>query len=169
MGNHDKLGVIRKFLQEGTKAHHIGLIQRRINFVQYRERRRTIAQERKEQGDNRKRSFPTGQRREVLPLFLRQGHEDIHAGVKHIVFIQQFQFRLAAAKETNKDIGKVHLNLRKGLLKLLGHGLVHICQDALQVLLGRGQIPCLLGHKVVAFGKFLVFFQSVGVYRSQFF
>ena len=118
--------MIGELFQKGAEPLDICLIKWCIDFIEHRKRRWTIAQKRKEQCNDSERTFTARKCRQTLLFLPRKCHQDFDAGVKDVRFVEKFYLCLAAAKQANENIRKIHLNLGKGFFELLCHGRIHI-------------------------------------------
>ena len=135
MRNHDKLRISCIIPQEIGKALNVGIIQRRVNFVQDTERRWLIAQKSKEQRDNRQRSFAAAHQIQALQFFAGWLDVDINTGIQQIIRLGEPQHRRTTAKYLDIALRKVFVDFGKGLLEAFSHTAVDFSDNSLQIFL----------------------------------
>ena len=99
MGDDNELYPSREVGQQIREALHVGLVERRVDFVQHAERRRVHAQQAEQQRHNGQRALATTQRQQPLQLLAGRTSNDVDARPQQVVGLGQDQARFAAAEQ----------------------------------------------------------------------
>ena len=145
MGNDNKLGVVGHGAHVVGKAHHVAVVQGRLDLVHHHEGGRPHLQNGKVQGDGHKGLLAAGQQRDDLQRLAGGLHLDLNAAVEDVVGVLQLQGGLAASKQLHKGLSKRLIDA----VKLPGKDSPHLPGDlgdhVLQLLLGLFHIIPLVG------------------------
>src|SRR3984893_3615576 len=100
MGDSEKarLGLAAHIVEKIAKTFDIGVVERRIHFVENANRRRIGKKDREDQRQRGQRLFATGQKSHDLRLFPWWPGEDFEPGFKRIVGFDQLKLGRAAAE-----------------------------------------------------------------------
>ena len=101
-------------VEQVAEALDIGVVQRRIDFVEHADRRRIGQEQSEDQGDGGQRLLAArqqGQRRQ--PLARRLGH-DLQPGLERIVALDQLEMRLAAVEQGREQAAEMAVDLLIG-------------------------------------------------------
>jgi hypothetical protein len=97
-GNKARLGFAAHIFEKIAEAFDIGVVERRVHFVENANRRRIGKKDREDQRHRGKRLFAAGQQGHDLRLFAWRMDEDFETGFKRIVGFDQLKLGRAAAE-----------------------------------------------------------------------
>ena len=106
MRDDDKLRFARDAAHVIGHAHHVRLVERRLDLIHDAERRRMNLQDGEVQRDGDERLFAAREQRDGLERLARRLDLDLDAAGEHIVFVLQLERRFAAAEELQKCLLK---------------------------------------------------------------
>jgi hypothetical protein len=97
-GKKARLGLATHSVEQIAEAFDIGVVERRIHFVENADRRRIGQKDREDQRQRGQRLFAAGQKRHDLRLFPWRPGEVFEPGLKRIVGFDQLELGRAAAE-----------------------------------------------------------------------
>ena len=127
---------LMEILQIVRETVDIRVIERRLDLIENAERRRFGLEYRKHQCDRCHRLFAARHQIDILQLLARRLRNDLNTCLQRIIFVVEPQLRLTAAEQFLEDLFKMQDDLIEILFKLDAYGLVHVCNDRLQLLHG---------------------------------
>src|SRR5581483_1018752 len=133
MGHKDNLRGFTHLTNELIKTTDIGVVQRRVDFIQHAERTRTNEEQGKGKTQRRKRLLTTGeelQRTQPLP---RRLHRNLDATLGEVLSISEFHLSLSPFHESRIDFTKLGVHQLKGLAEAFARLTVQFRDSTLQV------------------------------------
>ena len=167
MRDDDELRLLRDAAHVICHAHHVRLVERRLDLVHDAKWRGMDFQNGKIQGDGNEGLLAAREQRDRLERLARRLHLDLDAAGEHIVFVLQLERRLAAAEELQKCLLKALADQRELLFEDDGH----LARDALdhadELALRLFHVVALLGEIGVARVHTLEFLDRADIDRAK--
>src|SRR5215831_4655280 len=126
MGDHHKLALSNKSIQNLDESVDVRFVERSVHFIQHTEWARLHHIDGKQQRNRRHRLFSTGKKGNRLELFTWRFCDDLNPTLERIRVIHQKQIRFAASEQFTEHFLEVSLYLLEGSREQLFGGRVNL-------------------------------------------
>ena len=154
MGHDDDLRFTGKLAHHRREAVDVGIVERRVDFVEQVERRRTHADEREDQRGRGHRTFAAGERGERRHALSGRLHRKLNARLRKIVRIRLPHARFAAGEQAREGLGEGRTHLRERDVELLLRRGLDLLDRRQQRVARLREIVELFAKKTLALGEF---------------
>ena len=121
MRDDDELRLLRDAAHVIGHAHHVRLVERRLDLIHDAERRRMNLQDGEVQRDGDERLFAAREQRDRLERLARRLNLDLDAAGEHVVLVLELERGLAAAEQLQKRLLEALADQRELFFKDDGH------------------------------------------------
>ena len=134
MRDQDELGVLLHALQHLDEPADVGVIQRRVDFVEQAEGAWTVFEDGEHQSHRGERLFAARQELDALKPFSRRLRDDVDTAFELVAFVEQHKAGAAAAEKRRERLLEILIDDGKRFFESFFRGLV----DPANRLPGRG-------------------------------
>src|ERR1051325_12176671 len=106
----------------------VGLVERRVHFVQQAEGRRAIMKDAEHQGERRHSLLAAREQQHILKALARRLGHNVDAGLQHIVGVYQTHLAAPAAEEFLEERAEVAIDFFKGMTETLARAPLDLAQ-----------------------------------------
>src|SRR5215813_9910232 len=144
MSDDDELRFHRHVLNQLSEPPDVGVVERRVHFVQDTERAGLILENAYQQGQRGQRLFSAGEQQNVLQFLARGRSYHVNSAFRRVQFVGQAHKGLATAEQLAERELEILVDLLKRFLELLPRELVNLLdggfgvRDRLQKVLALG-------------------------------
>ena len=149
------------------EAADVGLVERRVHFVEDAERARLIAEDGDEQRQRSERFFAAGKQQNVLQALAGRLRDDVDAAIAGAIGLAQAHLAVTAAEERLKGDGELRVDESEGVLELLARDFVELVNGELRVLDGLHEVVAFAAQETFALLAFLKFLERHHVDRAH--
>src|SRR4051794_35518952 len=147
-GDEARLGLLAHLTQEIAEALDIGIVERRVDFVQHADRRRVGQEYREDQRQRGQRLLAAREKRHRLRLLAGRARHDVEAGLERILGFDELQFRRAAAEQQREQLLETRVDLLERGKQALAPLFVEIADRGAQLLDRFVEIVALGDHAI---------------------
>ena len=159
--------LVQELAHHQVEALDVGLVQRRVHFVEDAEGRGARAEDGEEQRDHGHGLLAAGEQRDVARFLARRARDDLDARFQDVFAFLQQQVGLAAAEELAEGFVEVRLDGFESLLEQAAAVPVDARDDVLEAGARRVQVLELRLEEGVARLEFLLFLQGAHVHGAE--
>ena len=167
MGDDDELRVVRHFLDQAREALDVGLVERRVHFVQDAERAGRVAEDGHQEGHRGQRFLAARKQRDVLQALAGGRGHDVDAAFGQVGFVGEAHLALAAAEQGLEHFLEVGVDAFEGFLEAAARFGVELLDGFLGIADGIEQVLALRVQELVALLRFVILFERLRIHRAQ--
>lgn len=143
VGDDDELCLSRHFAQQRAESPDVGVVQRRIDFVQQAKRRGIEAEQGEDEREGSQCFFAAGEDAQVFDFFPRRAHGDGDAGFEDVAF-GPGECGFAAPEQEREEAGEVAVDDFEGVLQAAARFVVQFGDGFFEQFEGMAQVAALV-------------------------
>ena len=160
------VSLLERVEQIGEAA-DVGLVQRRVHFVEGAEGAGLELEDAHQQGQRGQRLFAAREQQHILQLLARRRGDDLQAALGLVLHVGEAQEGLPALEEPREDCGEVLVDAGEGLVEFGARDQIDLLDGLLRVFDRLHQVGALRLKEAVALGGLLVLVEGHHVHRAH--